>query len=141
MHFDTFLGRFSFLVFALGALKTVFIVLSFEGCLKHPLGFSNSIKPFRTLLDSLKCLIDVYLPSSLTNNQYLHFSLKQKPSKRSVFQQRIEAAEGNECWSMHRRGARLIKLFHAGLASPQILKAMLDIGPLGDLCFEKILET
>lgn len=33
---------------------------------------------------------------------------------------------------MHRRGARLIKLFHAGLASPAILKAMLEVTPLGE---------
>lgn len=42
------------------------------------------------------------------------------------------AFTSNECWSMHRRGARLIKLFHAGLASPAVLKAMLDITPLGE---------
>ncbi|CAK9112462.1 unnamed protein product [Durusdinium trenchii] len=42
------------------------------------------------------------------------------------------AFTSNECWSMHRRGARLIKLFHAGLASPAILKAMLDVTPLGE---------
>eukprot|EP00438_Fugacium_kawagutii_P013197 Skav224509 [mRNA] locus=scaffold825:2575:3132:- [translate_table: standard] len=42
------------------------------------------------------------------------------------------AFTSNECWSMHRRGARLIKLFHAGLTSPTILKHMLDIKPLGD---------
>lgn len=42
------------------------------------------------------------------------------------------AFTSNECWSMHRRGARLIKLFHAGLTSPMILKHMLDIKPLGD---------
>ncbi len=42
------------------------------------------------------------------------------------------AFTSNECWSMHRRGARLIKLFHAGLASPAILKAMLEVTPLGE---------
>lgn len=36
----------------------------------------------------------------------------------------------NECWRLHARGARLIKLFHASTISPAILKAMLDVGPL-----------
>jgi 2-keto-3-deoxy-6-phosphogluconate aldolase/sugar/nucleoside kinase (ribokinase family) len=38
------------------------------------------------------------------------------------------AFTSNECWALHRRGVRLIKLFHAGLASPAILKSMLDVG-------------
>lgn len=37
----------------------------------------------------------------------------------------------NELWDLHRRGARLLKLFHAGLCSPPILKSMLDVSPLG----------
>ncbi|KAL1496135.1 hypothetical protein AB1Y20_014756 [Prymnesium parvum] len=37
----------------------------------------------------------------------------------------------NECWDLHRRGCRMIKLFHAGLSSPAILKSILDVGPLG----------
>jgi 2-keto-3-deoxy-6-phosphogluconate aldolase len=41
------------------------------------------------------------------------------------------AFTSNECWSLHRRGCRLIKLFHAGLASPSILKSILDVSPLG----------
>jgi len=41
------------------------------------------------------------------------------------------AFTSNELWDQHRRGARLIKLFHAGLASPAILKSMLDVTPLG----------
>lgn len=41
------------------------------------------------------------------------------------------AFTSNECWALHRRGVRLIKLFHAGLASPAILKSMLDVTPLG----------
>jgi len=42
------------------------------------------------------------------------------------------AFTSNECWQLHRRGVRLIKLFHAGLLSPSILKSMLDVTPLGD---------
>ncbi|OLP91570.1 2-dehydro-3-deoxy-6-phosphogalactonate aldolase [Symbiodinium microadriaticum] len=41
------------------------------------------------------------------------------------------AFTSNECWALHRRGTRLIKLFPAGLLSPAILKSMLDITPLG----------
>eukprot|EP00933_Yihiella_yeosuensis_P037690 TRINITY_DN31680_c0_g1_i1.p1 TRINITY_DN31680_c0_g1~~TRINITY_DN31680_c0_g1_i1.p1 ORF type:complete len:612 (-),score=93.05 TRINITY_DN31680_c0_g1_i1:78-1709(-) len=41
------------------------------------------------------------------------------------------AFTSNECWALHRRGVKLIKLFHAGLASPAILKSMLDVSPLG----------
>ena len=37
----------------------------------------------------------------------------------------------NELWGLHRRGVRLIKLFHAGLSSPALLKSMLGVGPLG----------
>ena len=42
------------------------------------------------------------------------------------------AFTSNECWALHRRGVRLIKLFHAGLASPAILKSMLAVTPLGE---------
>lgn len=42
------------------------------------------------------------------------------------------AFTSNECWALHRRGTRLIKLFPAGLLSPAILKSMLDITPLGE---------
>ncbi|CAE7302978.1 kdgA [Symbiodinium pilosum] len=42
------------------------------------------------------------------------------------------ALTSNECWALHRRGTRLIKLFPAGLLSPAILKSMLDITPLGE---------
>jgi len=38
----------------------------------------------------------------------------------------------NELWNLHRRGVRLIKLFHAGHSSPKLLSSMLGIGPLGD---------
>lgn len=41
------------------------------------------------------------------------------------------AFTSNECWDLHRRGVRMIKLFHAGLVSPSILKSMLDVTPLG----------
>ena len=41
------------------------------------------------------------------------------------------AFTSNECWALHRRGVKLIKLFHAGLASPAILRSMLDVTPLG----------
>ena len=43
------------------------------------------------------------------------------------------AFTSNEMWALHRRGVKLIKLFHAGLASPSILKSMLGVGPLGTL--------
>ena len=36
----------------------------------------------------------------------------------------------NELWDMHRRGARLIKLFHASILGPKILRSMLSVGPL-----------
>jgi len=36
----------------------------------------------------------------------------------------------NECWRMHCRGARLIKLFHAATVGPAGLKAILDVTPL-----------
>merc|ERR1719436_361717 len=42
------------------------------------------------------------------------------------------AFTSNECWQLHRRGVRLIKLFHAGIMSPAILKSMLDVTPLGE---------
>jgi len=41
------------------------------------------------------------------------------------------AFSSNEMWQLHRRGVRLIKLFHAGTISPAILKSMLDVTPLG----------
>ena len=41
------------------------------------------------------------------------------------------ALTSNECWDLHRRGCRLIKLFHAGLLSPALLKSILDVTPLG----------
>ena len=34
-------------------------------------------------------------------------------------------------YALHRRGAKLIKLFHAGIISPSILKSMLGVTPLG----------
>ncbi|CAJ1380582.1 unnamed protein product [Effrenium voratum] len=43
------------------------------------------------------------------------------------------AFTSNECWALHRRGVRLIKLFHAGLVSPKILQSMLDVTPLQSL--------
>eukprot|EP00730_Choanoeca_flexa_P014038 TRINITY_DN5987_c0_g1_i3.p1 TRINITY_DN5987_c0_g1~~TRINITY_DN5987_c0_g1_i3.p1 ORF type:complete len:602 (+),score=128.65 TRINITY_DN5987_c0_g1_i3:2-1807(+) len=36
----------------------------------------------------------------------------------------------NELWDMHRRGARIIKLFHASLVGFKILKSMLGVSPL-----------
>ncbi len=36
----------------------------------------------------------------------------------------------NELWDLHRQGAPLLKLFHAGLASPAILQSMLGVAPL-----------
>ncbi|EGD74162.1 hypothetical protein PTSG_12407 [Salpingoeca rosetta] len=36
----------------------------------------------------------------------------------------------NELWDMHRRGARVIKLFHASMLGPRILKSMLSVSPL-----------
>ncbi|EDQ85916.1 uncharacterized protein MONBRDRAFT_28906 [Monosiga brevicollis MX1] len=36
----------------------------------------------------------------------------------------------NELWDMHRRGAKLIKLFHASMVTPKILKSMLGVSPL-----------
>eukprot|EP00045_Choanoeca_perplexa_P017894 m.270959 g.270959 ORF g.270959 m.270959 type:complete len:632 (+) comp17669_c0_seq19:2242-4137(+) len=36
----------------------------------------------------------------------------------------------NELWDMHRRGAKVIKLFHASLVTPRILKSMLGVSPL-----------
>ena len=41
------------------------------------------------------------------------------------------AFTSNEWYALHRRGARMIKLFHAGLVSPAILKSMLGVTPLG----------
>jgi len=41
------------------------------------------------------------------------------------------ALTSNECWQLHRRGVRLIKLFHAGMVNPAILKSILDVTPLG----------
>ena len=43
------------------------------------------------------------------------------------------AFTSNEMWSLRRRGVRLIKLFHAGLMTPPILKSMLGVGPIGTL--------
>eukprot|EP00055_Hartaetosiga_balthica_P006968 m.23224 g.23224 ORF g.23224 m.23224 type:complete len:621 (+) comp5530_c0_seq5:27-1889(+) len=36
----------------------------------------------------------------------------------------------NELWDMHRRGARVLKMFHAGMVGPTILKSMLGVTPL-----------
>lgn len=36
----------------------------------------------------------------------------------------------NELWDMHRRGAKLLKLFHAGQVTPPILKSILGVSPL-----------
>eukprot|EP00911_Craspedida_sp_UC1_P002828 UC1_evm3s2071 len=36
----------------------------------------------------------------------------------------------NELWDFYLQGARLIKLFHAGLVGPKILKSMLGVSPL-----------
>lgn len=36
----------------------------------------------------------------------------------------------NELWDLHRRGARLIKLFHASMVTPPVLKSMLSVTPL-----------
>eukprot|EP00912_Choanoflagellata_sp_UC4_P002405 UC4_evm3s1514 len=36
----------------------------------------------------------------------------------------------NELWSLHKKGARLIKMFHAGLVGPKILKSMMGVSPL-----------
>ncbi|KAK3247371.1 hypothetical protein CYMTET_43125 [Cymbomonas tetramitiformis] len=41
------------------------------------------------------------------------------------------AFTSNEMWALHRRGVQLIKLFHAGIVSPSILKSMLEVSPLG----------
>ena len=43
------------------------------------------------------------------------------------------AFTSNEWYALHRRGTRMIKLFHAGLVSPPVLKSMLGVGPLGGL--------
>merc|ERR1719350_507709 len=43
------------------------------------------------------------------------------------------ALSSNEMWQLHRRGTRLIKLFHAGTVGPATLKSMLGVGPLGTL--------
>jgi 2-keto-3-deoxy-6-phosphogluconate aldolase len=40
------------------------------------------------------------------------------------------AFTATECWNLHRRGAQLIKLFHAGCITPVILKSMLEGTPL-----------
>ena len=42
------------------------------------------------------------------------------------------AFTSNEWYALHRKGARLVKLFHAGLVSPSILKSMLGVTPLGE---------
>ena len=42
------------------------------------------------------------------------------------------AFTSNEWYGLHRRGAKMIKLFHAGLVSPSILKSMLGVTPLGE---------
>ena len=42
------------------------------------------------------------------------------------------AFTSNEWYALHRKGARIIKLFHAGLVSPSILKSMLGVTPLGE---------
>eukprot|EP00056_Hartaetosiga_gracilis_P020475 m.19585 g.19585 ORF g.19585 m.19585 type:complete len:612 (-) comp8487_c0_seq1:92-1927(-) len=36
----------------------------------------------------------------------------------------------NELWDMHRRGARVLKMFHASIIGPKILKSMLGVSPL-----------
>ena len=36
----------------------------------------------------------------------------------------------NEWYKLHRRGARLIKLWHAGMSSPKILKSQLSVTPV-----------
>ena len=36
----------------------------------------------------------------------------------------------NELWDLHRQGARLIKMFHAGVVGPTILKSMMGVSPL-----------
>ena len=38
----------------------------------------------------------------------------------------------NEWYDLHRRGARMVKLFHAGLVPPSVLKSMLGVTPLGE---------
>ena len=43
------------------------------------------------------------------------------------------AFTSNEWWALHRRGVRLIKWFHAGLASPKLLRSMLSVSPLANL--------
>ena len=37
----------------------------------------------------------------------------------------------NEWYALHRKGAKMVKLFHAGAVSPGILKSMLGVTPLG----------
>jgi 2-keto-3-deoxy-6-phosphogluconate aldolase len=36
----------------------------------------------------------------------------------------------NELWDMKRQGAQMLKMFHAGLVGPKILKSMLGVSPL-----------
>lgn len=36
----------------------------------------------------------------------------------------------NELWDLHRRGAKMIKLFHAGVVGPAGLKSMMSVSPL-----------
>ena len=38
----------------------------------------------------------------------------------------------NEWYDLHRRGAKMVKLFHAGLVPPATLKSMLGVTPLGE---------
>ena len=42
------------------------------------------------------------------------------------------ALTSNEMWALHRRGVRLVKLFHAAQTSPSTLRSMLDVTPLGE---------
>ena len=41
------------------------------------------------------------------------------------------AFTSNEWYALHRKGAKMVKLFHAGAISPAILKSMLGVTPLG----------
>eukprot|EP00051_Salpingoeca_urceolata_P033043 m.18593 g.18593 ORF g.18593 m.18593 type:complete len:709 (+) comp5752_c0_seq2:2506-4632(+) len=36
----------------------------------------------------------------------------------------------NELWDLHRQGAHVVKMFHAGQVTPKILKSMLGVSPL-----------